>query len=304
MAVPAFYYFLRPTLQVFSDGKERHRNDADVEVIALMALTEADLAEMIGSGRTKASDRSGWAITYLNQAGLLERGGKRGVWRITERGLQYLQRAPEVIKPDDLREFPEYVEFKSRRRDDDVQVKSSSDAVGGTPAEILHTAFSELTNALAHELLGRVKEMSPERFEWLVLQLMLRLGYGGGLSESGQTLGRSGDGGVDGVINQDKLGLDKVYLQAKRWKDGRVGRPDVMAFVGALSGQGANKGVFITTSSFTEDARAYAKANLGFKISLVDGVELARMMVENDLGVSLVQRYDVKRVDSDFFVEE
>jgi restriction system protein len=305
MAVPPFYCFIRPTLEVFSDKKERHRNDAKAETTVLMKLSAADLGETLGSGRrTKAMDRAGWAMAYLSQAGLIESTGQRGYWRVTDRGLAYLKRAPDVIKPSDLEEFSEYVEFKTRRRDDTQDSVSSEDSAKITPGEILDSAFSELTDALAFDLLSKVKEMSPERFEWLVVQLMLRLGYGGGLAESGQALGRSGDGGVDGVINQDKLGLDKVYLQAKRWKDGRVGRPEVMGFVGALSGQGATKGVFITTSAFTEEARAYAKANLGFKISLVDGVELARLMVENDLGVSLVQRYDVKRVDSDFFVEE
>ena len=306
MAVPPFYCFIRPTLEVFSDRKERHRNDTKSEAIAQMNLSSDDLAETLGSGqRSRASNRAGWAMSYLSQAALIESTGQRGFWRITMRGFDYLKRAPQVIKPSDLEEFPEYLEFKRRRPENNSDPSdSSADTEPATPGEILDSAFSALTDALAFDLLSKVKEMSPERFEWLVVQLMLRLGYGGGLAESGQALGRSGDGGVDGVINQDKLGLDKVYLQAKRWKDGKVGRPEVMGFVGALSGQGATKGVFITTSAFTEEARAYAKANLGFKISLVDGVELARLMVENDLGVSLVQRYDVKRVDSDFFVEE
>ena len=306
MAVPPFYCFIRPTLEVLADRKERHRRDTETDTIARMNLSSEDLTETLASGtRTKVNDRAGWAITYLSQAGLVESTGQRGYWRITERGSEYLKNAPKIIKPSDLEQFPEFLEFKKRRSDSITNLPDSSDDSGkATPGEILDVAFSALTDALAFDLLSKVKEMSPERFEWLVVQLMLRLGYGGGLEESGQALGRSGDGGVDGVINQDKLGLDKVYLQAKRWKDGKVGRPEVMGFVGALSGQGATKGVFITTSAFTEEARAYAKANLGFKISLVDGVELARLMVENDLGVSLVQRYDVKRVDSDFFVEE
>lgn len=306
MAVPPFYCFIRPTLEALIDGKERHRNDAKSEAIARMKLSEEDLAETLGNGnRSRALNRAGWAMSYLSQAGLVKSTGQRGYWCITERGLAYLKRAPEIIKPSDLEEFPEFLEFKNRRPENSIELSGSSDeSEPATPAEILDVAFVTLTNSLAYELLSKVKEMSPDRFEWLVVQLMLKLGYGGGLGESGQTLGRSGDGGVDGVINQDKLGLDKIYLQAKRWKEGKVGRPEVMGFVGALSGQGATKGVFITTSAFTEEARAYAKANLGFKISLVDGVELARLMVENDLGVSLVQRYDVKRVDSDFFVEE
>ena len=165
-------------------------------------------------------------------------------------------------------------------------------------------AYRTLNEALAQDLIERIKAMPPGFFERLIVQLMLRLGYGRASEESGQTLGRSGDGGVDGVISQDKLGLEKIYLQAKRWSDNTVGRPDVQAFVGALTGQGATKGVFITTSTFTRDARDYVKSIPHYKISLVDGPELARLMIQHDLGVSLVERYEVKRVDSDFFAEE
>lgn len=152
-------------------------------------------------------------------------------------------------------------------------------------------------------MLDQIRLLTPVFFEQLIVKLMLRLGYGGTADDAGQTLGKSGDGGVDGVINQDKLGLEKIYLQAKRWTDGTVGRPEIQRFIGALSGQGASKGVFITTSTFSQEAREFARIVPNFKISLVDGVELARLMIEHDLGVSLVERYEVKRVDSDFFSE-
>lgn len=314
MAVPEFFKFLRPALELLNDGKMHSLRDIEKTLADQFQLSAEDRDELTPSGRcTRLYDRTQWALTYLRQAKLVE-GVSRGVNRITQRGMDYLMSCPKVIKPADLEQFPEFVEFQTRRRPasngEQPQLQDTSAdpiiVVGdkATPEEEIGAAYTALNVALAQELLDHVKAMPPAFFERLIVQLMLRLGYGGTSDDAGQTLGKSGDGGVDGVINQDKLGLEKIYLQAKRWDEGTVGRKEIQAFVGALSGQGASKGVFITTSTFTKEAKEYARYNLSFKLSLVDGVELARLMIDHDLGVSLVQRYEVKRVDSDFFSEE
>ncbi len=311
MAVPEFYYFMRPALELHRDGLLHNWRDVEVAAIQHFKLTAQDQEELIPSGRkTRVTDRVQWALTYLRQAKLIE-SPKRGVNQITSRGREYLKRAPDVIKPEALMEFPEFAAFQQRTRETSPkpeapakgQASIAIETSSKTPQEAIETAFAEYRDSLAHDVLEQVKSLSPARFEQLIVDLMLRLGYGGP-EKTGRRLGRSGDEGVDGVIDQDKLGLEKIYLQAKRWSDGKVGRKEVQAFVGALSGQSASKGVFITTSVFTEDARDFANKAANFKISLVDGPELARLMIDNDLGVALEKRYDVKRVDSDFFSED
>ncbi len=314
MPVPEFYRFIRPALVLLADGQSLQLRDIEKRLADQFGLSAQDREDLIPSGRcTRVYDRTQWALTYLRQAKLVESAG-RGINRLTERGREYLKSAPEIIKPEDLLQFPEFADFKIRRKpatvSDGAQPSTSVDTTAAlvaattmTPEEAMGTAYAALNSALAQDLLERVKAMPPVFFEQLIVKLMLRLGYGGTADDAGQTLGKSGDGGVDGVINQDKLGLEKIYLQAKRWTDGTVGRPEIQRFIGALSGQGASKGVFITTSTFSQEAREFARFVPNFKISLVDGVELARLMIEHNLGVSLVERYEVKRVDSDFFAE-
>ncbi|GAB4455421.1 MAG: restriction endonuclease [Armatimonadaceae bacterium] len=242
MAVPKFRDFLYPVLKILSDGTPVHLRDVERKAVELLRLTKEDQNELVASGRkSKVSDRVAWALTYLRQAKLIENVG-RGVNKITARGTEYLTKADGSISPADLKLFPEFADFKSRQHDD----VTDEGAIGSTltPEEAIAQAYSELNGVLADELLERIKQMPPPFFERLIVQLMLRLGYGGTSDDSGQTLGRSGDGGVDGVINQDKLGLEKIYLQAKRWSENTVGRPEVQSFVGALTGQGATKGVF------------------------------------------------------------
>ena len=276
-------------------------------------VTQKESEELLPSGRsTRLYSRVQWALTYLRQAKLLKSVG-RGVNQITPRGSDFLLNSPDVIKPSDLLIFPEFVLFQQRNKAaPDVSLVTSTINFFGagptdtdkiTPEESIEAAYQILNDALAQEILEKVKAMPPVFFEQLIVQLMLSLGYGGTMSDAGQTLGKSGDGGVDGVIKQDKLGLDKIYLQAKRWTEGSVGSKEVQAFVGALSGQGASKGVFITTSTFSKAAKDYTKLNHAFKVSLVDGLELASLMVDHNLGVALVKRYDIKRIDSDFFDE-
>ncbi len=309
MAVPEFYRFLKPVLVLHGDEQLHSLLEAKAQLVQEMALSEEDLATLTPSGGSQFYSRLQWATTYLRQAGLL-RSAERGINQITPEGLVYLSVSPAVIKTADLRQFPAYVDFQTRGKS--AQGSKSSVVMPGsaplpeqaTPEELVAETYSTLRESLAQDVLERVKSMPPAFFERMIVKLMLRLGYGGGAEEAGQALGKSGDGGVDGVINEDKLGLDKIYLQAKRYGSGTVGRPEVQAFVGALSGQGASKGVFITTSSFAAPAKEYARQNHSFKVSLIDGIELARLMIDYDLGVSLVQRYDVKRIDSDFFSEQ
>lgn len=309
MAVPEFYRFLKPVLSLHGDEQLHSLPEAKAHLAQEMALSEEDLATLTPSGGSQFYSRLQWATTYLRQAGLL-RGIERGINQITPEGLAYLPISPVVIKTADLRQFPAYVDFQTRgkpaqgNKPSVVMPESAPLPEQATPEELIAETYGTLRESLAQEVLERVKSMPPAFFERLIVQLMLRLGYGGGAAEAGQALGKSGDGGVDGVINEDKLGLDKIYLQAKRYGNGTVGRPEVQAFVGALSGQGASKGVFITTSSFAAPAKEYARQNHSFKVSLIDGIELARLMIDYDLGVSLVQRYDVKRIDSDFFSEQ
>lgn len=309
MPVPEFFHFMKPALRLLSDGNDYRNREIEILLARQLNLTEVEQQELLPrGGQTRLNNRVGWALTYLRQAKLVE-SVSRGVNRITVRGKEYLSSAPDVIQPADLRQFPEFVAFQSRNSTPIINggsgaVNSISDTVTTpdvTPDEKMEAAFQILNQSLAEELQVQLRTMTPSRFERLIVDLMIKMGYGGAGVDSGQTLGRSGDQGVDGVISQDKLGLDKIYLQAKRYNDQPVSRPDIQAFAGALAGQSAVKGVFITTSTFTAQAKQYAISTANFKISLIDGVELARLMIENDLGVSLVQRYDVKRVDSDFF---
>jgi restriction system protein len=289
-----------------ADGKVRNVDDLEDRLARKFRLSSADRAEMLPKvKRTRLRSNVLWTLTYLRQALLLEFAG-RGVNRITQRGMEYVKRAPSYVGVKELKEFPEFVEFlqRSKPAKKDAAEPTEVEVTGKTPEERMEDAYLEHKAALAEQVLEHVKGMLPSVFEQLIVDLMLKLGYGGAGMDSGKTLGKSGDGGVDGVIDQDKLGLEKIYLQAKRWADGTVSRKEIQAFVGAISGKGARKGVFITTSSFTREAKEYATTVGDFKVSLIDGLELAGLMTEYDLGVALVGRYDVKRVDSDFFGTE
>lgn len=313
MPIPEFYYFIKPALELHKDSLPATMKQLESILARQFLVTQKESEELLPSGRsTRLYSRVQWALTYLRQAKLLKSVG-RGVNQITPRGSDFLLNSPDVIKPSDMLIFPEFVLFQQRNKAaPDVSLVTSTINFFGagptdtdkiTPEESIEAAYQILNDALAQEILEKVKAMPPVFFEQLIVQLMLSLGYGGTMSDAGQTLGKSGDGGVDGVIKQDKLGLDKIYLQAKRWTEGSVGSKEVQAFVGALSGQGASKGVFITTSTFSKAAKDYTKLNHAFKVSLVDGLELASLMVDHNLGVALVKRYDIKRIDSDFFDE-
>jgi restriction system protein len=272
------------------------------QIANTLQLTTAERTELLGSGtQTVLMNRVSWARTYLKQAGALSTP-ERGCLQITERGLKLLANHPEGITLALLQQFPEFQAFKQRKRhkDPDREIQWDSDIIfDDTPEDILASAYRVLSESLEQELLEAVKQATPKFFEHLVVDLLVKMGYGGNRTDAGQALGKTGDGGIDGIINEDRLGLDVIYIQAKRW-EGTVGRPDIQRFAGALQGQRAKKGVFITTSNFSREAKEYA-ALIETRIILIDGTRLAELMVEHNIGVSIVEAYEVKKLDSDYF---
>ena len=231
---------------------------------------------------------------------------RRGYFQITPRGEEFLKKKPATINAKALRQFPEFLEFQqlkgTRSGEKRIPMKESMDNGAVTPSEALENAYENLRDELVDELLAKLKQLSPAFFERIVVELLVRMGYGGSRADAGKAIGKSSDGGIDGIIKEDKLGLDVLYIQAKKWSNNPVGRPDVMQFAGALQAQKANKGIFITTSRFTDEARNYV-SQIGSKIVLIDGEELAHFMIDYDVGVSMVSQYPVKKIDSDFFEE-
>jgi restriction system protein len=301
MAVPNFQSIMLPLLKIASDEQEHSRSEA-IDTLALQfELTDEERKELLPSGRQARFDnRVGWARTYLKKAGLLEIP-REGRFRITERGLDVLRGNPANINIKFLRQFPEFVEFEkpSRRADDQEMV---DEGPVQTPEEILESSYQDIRSELAQELLKRVKECSPKFFETLVVDLLVAMGYGGSRKDAGQAVGQSGDGGIDGIIKEDKLGLDIVYIQAKRW-EAVVGRPTVQTFNGSLDGLRARKGVLITTSRFSQEAIDYVM-KIERKIVLIDGEQLVELMIDHGVGVTEVGTYTVKKVDLDYFGEE
>jgi len=295
-----------PLLNLAADRQPHTLRDAATAIAERMNLPQEDLEELIPSGKkTRFYDRVGWACTYLRKAGLLV-NIRRGIFQITERGLAVLRENPERVDREVLSQFDEFRDFdpKSERRVNVAEVTPKAMVRGGrgTPLEDLEAAFSEIEQTLAEELLEKVRSCSPSFFEKLVVDLLVAMGYGGSLSDVSQVLGRSGDGGIDGAIKEDRLGLDTIYVQAKRW-EGAVGRPEIQKFAGALDGVKARKGVFITTSRFTPKAEEYSSF-IDKKIVLIDGEKLATLAIEYNLGVSTYSSYVIKRLDSDYFIED
>lgn len=307
MAVPDYQSLILPLLQfVVKKGDETSTSEAVEALAKELGLTDEDLKEMLPSGiQSTFFNRVGWASTYMKKAGLLE-ATRRGFYQITDRGRELLKKQPKIVNVKLLKQYPEFLEFQqlkgTRSGDKVVETKGTLDISTATPSEALESAYENLRDELADELLGKLKNISPAFFERVVVELLVKMGYGGSRSDAGKAIGRSGDGGIDGIIKEDKLGLDVVYIQAKRWDNNPVGRPDVMQFAGALQAQRANKGIFITTSRFTDDARSYV-SQIGSKIVLIDGEQLTSLMIEHDVGVSTVSLYPVKKVDSDYFEE-
>jgi restriction system protein len=294
-------------LALHANGLEYERAPIRAALAKHFDLSQDDLEEMLPSGRQRTfHNRVNWAAVYLVQAGLLDRPG-RGKTKITARGREVLTRYPDRIDTSVLEQFPEFQDFLGRAKS---TAPSSSEAAirstlpQATPEEAIDVAYRELRAALAEEVLGRVLANPPDFFETVVLDVLLAMGYGGSREDAAQRLGRTGDEGLDGEIHEDRLGLDRIYIQAKRWKPDRpVRRPDVQAFVGALQGAQASKGVFITTSRFTDGAIDYV-THVQPRVVLVDGRRLADLMIEYGVGVSRFKSYELKRVDEDYFVDD
>lgn len=300
MAIPDFQSIMRPMLEHLADG-EVHKNRETNEVLAKhFQLSEEELSEMLPSGYARLFDnRIGWAKTHLKGAGLIE-SPARAKYRITQRGLDALSRTDQQINLAYLKQFEEYKEFQSGSKNDKPkEPETSTDDL--TPLEHIEFGYQKVREELELELIEKVKTGSPAFFERVVVELLVAMGYGGSRKDAGQTLGKSGDGGIDGVIKEDRLGLDVIYLQAKRW-EGTVGRPEIQKFAGALQGQRAKKGIFLTTSGFSAEATQYASF-IDSRIVLIDGETLAGLMIDAGIGVSKVATYDVKRLDSDYFEE-
>ena len=303
MAVPDFQALMLPLLKVAADGKEHSLGEARDTLAAQFKLTGDDLAELLPSGKqSKFSNRVAWAKTYLQQAGLLV-STRRAHFQISSRGKDVLKSPPPQIDITFLEQYPEFVAFRTPKpgAPEPVGEVTAGQQEPVSPEEALHGAHLKMRAGLASELLALVKAASPKFFEHLVLQLLLKMGYGNFREDAGHVTGKSGDEGIDGVINQDPLGLDVLYLQAKKW-EGTVGRPELQKFVGALHGRLAKKGVFITTGSFSDDAVAYVK-HMDPRVVVIDGKRLAELMIDRDVGVTTERTYHVKRVDSEYFDE-
>lgn len=306
MTIPDFQTIMLPLLQIARDGKQHSLQSAIQDLAHYFQLTEEEQKELLPSGKqTIFANRVGWSRTHLKKAGLLEYPS-RAFFQITESGQEILSNNPGKITMNLLKKYPQYLEFLGTASKTQVSVSTSSseDSLSSdqTPEELLEYSYQELRSNLAQEILEKVKSCSPEFFERLVVELLVKMGYGGSIKEAGKAIGKTNDEGIDGIIKEDRLGLDAIYIQAKRWND-VVGRPEIQKFVGALAGQGAKKGIFITTSRFSDQAKAYSPKN-DTKIVLIDGKELAQYMIDFDLGVSVVSEYKLKKIDIDYFETE
>lgn len=305
MAIPDYQTLMLPVLRLAASCEQRVA-DAAERIADDLGLSPDEREEMLPSGRQRLlHNRIHWAKFYMSKAGLVA-SPKRGRFIATEAGRALLASNPARISVNDLKDYAGFCEFYSGQKssDDDAGPVAIAPSVEtDTPEEQIETAYQAVQSALRAELLERIVQNSPAFFEQLIVDLLIAMGYGGSYKNAATQLGRSGDGGVDGVINEDRLGLDRVYVQAKRYADTSVGRPDVQAFVGSLVGHGATKGVFVTASTFSNHARDYVK-HLTQRVILIDGQRLTDLMIEYGVGVRISRKIEFKRVDEDFFSEE
>jgi restriction system protein len=302
MPIPDFQSLMRPLLDAHADGKEHLNRDLVAQLADQFGLTEDERREVLPSGGARLFDnRIGWAKSHITQAGLLM-SPRRAISVITERGREALRHNPERIDLHVLIGFEDYRELRNRRKTAEEKVITELEVEDSqTPEELLENAYLQVRRRIESELLAQIKSSPPEFLERVVVDLVVRMGYGGSRKDAGEALGRSGDEGIDGIIKEDPLGLDIIYLQAKRW-DGTVGRPEIQKFAGALQGQRARKGIFITTSTFSADALEYA-SRIETKIILIDGPRLSKLMFDHGVGVATASNYEVKKIDSDYFTD-
>jgi restriction system protein len=292
MPIPDYESIMLPLMQIAANanGNELQLSAAIEQLADDFKLTEEEKKELLPSGGTfKFSSRASWARTYLQKAGLLE-ATRRGFFKITQRGVDILKKKPSRIDNKLLSQFEEFLEFQGKKK----SKKENDSTPRDTPIESIATHYEQIRQALASEILDKVKKCSPQFFERLVILLLVKMGYGGSLKDAGQAVGKTGDGGIDGVIREDKLGLDNIYIQAKRWTDKPVGSPDIDQFAGALSKKKASKGIFITTSNFTKDALASVR-EYSSRIILIDGSQLSEYMIDHGVGVSVESIYEIKK---------
>jgi restriction system protein len=300
MPIPDYQATMLPFMNLAGDKAEHSLRDAIETLANQFKLTEQERQELLPSGQQEIfTNRVGWARTYLKKAGLIETT-RRGFFKITERGLDVLKQKPALINAKFLRQFEEFRMFQARREPSEDNAEEIDQP--RTPQEALEQAYQSLRSELAAEILSQIKQSPPSLFERLVVELVVKMGYGGSRKDAGQAIGKSGDEGIDGISKEDRLGLDIIYLQAKRWA-ATVGRPEIQKFAGALQGQRARKGIFITTSDFSREALEYA-AKIESKIVLIDGEQLAQMLIDHNIGVTPVSNFEIKKIDSDYFSEQ
>lgn len=302
MPIPDFQTLMLPFLELTADGEEHTAAELREPLADRYQLTEEERQQKLPSGAAKLfNNRVAWAKIHLERAGLIE-NTRRGVFRIADAGRRILSEGHDRINLKFLNQFEGHRDFQGLNAESDHQPNDTVDEQTSTPEEVLESAYQQIKDDLAEQLLMQIRTSSPAFFERLVVELMLQMGYGGATEEAGVVTPLTADEGIDGVINQDALGLEVIYLQAKRWEN-PVGSPEIQRFVGALHGKRAKKGVFITTSTFTKEARRYV-LTIEPKVVLIDGKKLAELMIQFDLGVSTVQTFSVKKVDLDYFIEE
>lgn len=301
MAIPDYQTIILPLLKFYSDNQEHSFRDAVEAMAKEFKLTDHERKELLPSGQQEIFDnRVGWARTYMKKACLID-STRRGYNKITQRGLDVIKEKPQKINVDFLQQFSEFKSFLDLRHNKPDE-EQEPEINNKTPEESLENAYQKIRNDLATELLKSLKSCSPNFFERLVIDVIVKMGYGGTRQDAGKAVGKSGDDGIDGIIKEDKLGLDTIYIQAKRWEN-TVGRPEIQKFVGALTGQRAKKGLFITTSDFSKDSLDYV-SRIDTKIVLIDGETLAQLMIDHNVGVSTIASYELKKIDSDYFLEE
>ena len=304
MAIPDFQTIMLPLLELSRDGDVHYIHDAVNQLADQFDLSAEERTKLLPSGQQPAFyNRVGWARTYLKKAGLLM-DPKRGYFEITQRGKEVLAEKPSIIDMKFLRQFPEYIEFRKTVRETTEEEIQEEDLEGLTPEEALDNAYQKIRTDLSDELLAYVMNSTPGFFEKLVVELLVKMGYGGSQRDAARAVGQSGDEGIDGIIDEDRLGLDTIYVQAKKWnKATSIGRPEIQKFVGALQGKRAKKGIFITTAGFTNEASEYA-ANIDTMLVLIDGKRLTNLMIDYGVGVATRTTYELKELDTDYFGEK
>jgi restriction system protein len=300
MPIPDYQTLMLPLLRFLEDNKEHSLQEAVEHLSNEYRLSPEERQQLLPSGQqTIIRNRVGWARTYMKKAGLID-PVKRGYFKLSDKGKEALKKKPEKVNVHFLEQFPEFIAFRELHNKPHEKPEIVPD-VEQTPEEALDGAYQRLREDLEAEILQQVKAVSPAFFERLVVELLVKMGYGGNLHDAGQAVGQSGDGGIDGIIKEDRLGLDVIYIQAKRWQ-GTVGRPEIQKFAGVLQGHRAKKGVFITTSDFSREALEFAE-KIDSRIVLMDGLQLVKFMVDNNVGVSNSRIFEVKKIDSDYFEE-